>query len=283
MIMQLYIAARLMRLDKPVGIFLLLWPTLCALWIGGQQQPSIKIVVIFILGVVVMRSAGCVINDIADRHFDKYVARTKNRPLASGETTLKNAFILLALLLLVALFLVLQLNKFTIKLSLVGLLLAAIYPWMKRITHWPQVVLGAAFAWAIPMAFSAQTNNLPIICWILYVATLIWSVIYDTEYALVDQDDDKKIGIKSTAILFGRYTVLIVGLLQLIMIGLFISLGISLHYSFVYFASLTIASAMFIYQLYLIHTEIPTHCFKAFLNNQWVGMIIFLGVLFSSV
>ncbi|MGL5762845.1 MAG: 4-hydroxybenzoate octaprenyltransferase, partial [Plesiomonas shigelloides] len=206
---------RLMRMDRPIGTLLLLWPTLWALWLAAQGQPNWPVLLVFVLGVVVMRAAGCVINDYADRHFDGHVKRTANRPLPSGDVRPSEARWLFVALVALAFVLVLTLNSLTIVLSLVALALAAVYPFMKRFTHLPQLVLGVAFGWSIPMAFAAQMNLLPLSCWLLLLANICWTVAYDTQYAMVDRDDDLRIGIKSTAILFGRFDKLIIGLLQL--------------------------------------------------------------------
>jgi 4-hydroxybenzoate polyprenyltransferase len=258
---------RLMRLDKPIGILLLLWPTLWAVWTAGQGHPSLKI--IFTLGVIIMRSAGCVINDIADRNFDRHVARTKNRPLTSGEVTLKESIILFIGLLILALLLVLQLNKFTILLSFVALGLACLYPFTKRFLYYPQLFLGLAFGIAIPMAFASQLNYLPNICWVMYAVGILWPLMYDTEYAMVDREDDVKIKLKSTAVLLGHKDIYFIGLLQLIILFLLFMTG--LRYS------LIIISILFIYQQVLIKKRKSESCFKAFLNNQWVGLVLFLG------
>ncbi|PHM61892.1 4-hydroxybenzoate octaprenyltransferase [Xenorhabdus ishibashii] len=216
---------RLMRIDKPIGTLLLLWPTYWALWIATKGMPDLHIGLVFTLGVFFMRAAGCCINDFADRKFDGYVERTKSRPLPSGDVTEKESKILFATLILISFALVLTLNKMTIALSVVGLALAWIYPFVKRVSHLPQVVLGAAYGWSIPMAFSAVSESLPLECWLLFFANIIWSVIYDTQYAMVDRNDDLKIGVKSTAVLFGRFDKLIIGILQFIMLGILVLVG----------------------------------------------------------
>lgn len=269
----------LARLDKPIGIFLLLWPTLMALFIAGNGKPDSYVVMIFILGVIVMRSAGCVINDIADQEFDKLVLRTKSRPLAAEKITRREALILFLFLISIALVLVLQLNNYTIMLSTIGLALACFYPLMKRFTHLPQVVLGAAFGWAIPMAFAAVTESIPFYAWILFLANIFWTVAYDSLYAMVDREDDLLVGIKSTAILFGRYDRLIIGILQLCALTLFISLGGFLNYGIFYYIGIACASIFLIYQQYLIKEKVLTLCFKAFLNNNWFGLCILVGLL----
>ncbi len=270
---------RLMRLDKPVGIYLLLWPTLWAVWIAAEGHPSPWLVVVFITGVVLMRSAGCVINDYADRHIDDKVERTKDRPLASGQVTERQALVLFLLLALAAFGLVLTLNTLTMVLSIGGVLLAASYPFMKRYTQLPQAYLGAAFGWAVPMAFAAQTGTLPPQLWWLFLATLVWALIYDTIYAMVDREDDLKIGVKSTAILFGRYDRVIIGGLQILMLILMLIVGKSFALGAIYNASLVISALLMIYHQWLIRDRDRSNCFKAFLHNHWIGLVIFLGIL----
>jgi 4-hydroxybenzoate polyprenyltransferase len=269
---------RLMRADKPIGIYLLLWPTMWALLWAANGLPELDILFIFIAGVVLMRSAGCVINDYADRKVDGAVARTKSRPLVSGEVTAKEALQLFATLVIAAFILVLFLNWQTIALSFGALFLASLYPFMKRYTHLPQVFLGAAFSWAIPMAFMAIQQELPYWLWIVYAANLTWTVAYDTAYAMVDRDDDIKIGIKSTAILFGRHDVFAIGVLQAISLGLLLWVGVITELNMAYFASLAIVAGMFVYQLRLVITRQKELCFKAFLHNHWVGLVITCGV-----
>jgi 4-hydroxybenzoate polyprenyltransferase len=272
---------RLMRWHRPIGIFLLLWPTLWALWFAANGTPSAKLLMVFIAGVCVMRSAGCVINDFADRHFDAHVARTRERPLATGEIQPRAAIILFIAVCFIALILAAQLNAFTIKLSAIGLLLAIIYPFTKRITYWPQAVLGAAYGWSIPMAFAAVLNTVPAYAWLLYSAALFWTMAYDTLYAMVDRADDKKIGIKSTALLFGAYDRFWIGTLQLMVLVLLSYIGWLLRLKIMYFCSLLAALGLVIYQQYLIKNREPAQCFQAFLNNNWLGMVIFLGVFLS--
>jgi 4-hydroxybenzoate polyprenyltransferase len=267
-----------MRLDKPIGIYLLLWPTLWALWIAGEGHASIGNVVIFILGVIIMRSAGCVINDYADRHVDEHVKRTQNRPLAQKLITEKQALSLFAGLCISAFILVLFTNEFTIYLSFGGLVLASLYPFMKRYTHLPQVVLGAAFAWAVPMAFAAEQNTLPDVVWVIYIATLTWTVVYDTMYAMVDREDDLKVGIKSTAVLFGDADKLMIGALQMITLLSFILIGSSIKASWPYYLGVIVAAGLFIYHQWLIKDRDTEKCFKAFLHNHWVGAAIFIGL-----
>lgn len=271
----------LMRMDKPVGIYLLLWPTLWALWLASLGMPKVDVLVIFVLGVVVMRAAGCVINDIADRKIDGHVKRTQARPLISGVITVKQAWLCFFGLLLIALLLVLQLNIQTVYLSFVAVLLASMYPFMKRYTQLPQVVLGAAFSWAIPMAFMSVNQHLPSWIWWLYLANLAWTVAYDTQYAMVDRDDDLKIGVKSTAILFGRYDRLWIGVLQLITIGCFVIIGTLLQLPWPFWGGAGCMALMFIYHQRLLKTPTREACFKAFIQNHWGGLAIWLGLVFS--
>ncbi|MCK5875743.1 MAG: 4-hydroxybenzoate octaprenyltransferase [Alcanivoracaceae bacterium] len=270
---------QLMRLDRPVGTLLLLWPTLWAVWIAGNGSPSVRTVIVFTLGVIVMRAAGCVINDFADRNIDGHVKRTEARPLATGALSGKQALMLFAGLAAVAFVLVLFLNTFTILLSFGGLALAVLYPFMKRYTHLPQVVLGAAFSWAIPMAFAAETDSLPAIAWLLYTANLLWTVAYDTEYAMVDRDDDLKIGVKSTAILFGEMDRLMIGALQGMALFALWLLGRQLGFGGFWLAGLGVAAGLFVYQHWLMRERSRDGCFQAFLNNQWVGLAVFAGLL----
>lgn len=273
--------SRLMRIDRPIGSLLLLWPTYWALWIAAQGSPSLHILIVFTAGVFLMRAAGCVINDFADRHFDGHVERTKHRPLPSGDVTEKEAKILFAALVGLSFLLVLTLNTMTIWLSVAGLALAWIYPFVKRVSHLPQVVLGAAFGWSIPMGFSAVSESLPLVCWLLFLVNIIWSVIYDTQYAMVDRNDDLKIGVKSTAILFGQYDKRIIGLLQVVMIGLLVVIGVLANLGLVYYGSLVLAAALFVYQQQLMVNRERAPCFKAFMNNNYVGFILFIGMVIS--
>jgi 4-hydroxybenzoate polyprenyltransferase len=268
----------LIRLHRPIGIFLLMWPALWALWLAGFGQPPWLVVVVFVFGVILMRSAGCAINDYADRNFDGHVTRTKERPLASGLVQPREALAVFIVLCLAAFVLELLLNWQTIALSVVALGLAVVYPFMKRYTHMPQVFLGAAFGWAVPMAFMAIQESVPPAAWLLFVATVIWALIYDTQYAMVDREDDLRIGIKSTAILFGRYDRLWVAGLQLLMLGLLILVGLLSDLNQWYFSSLAIAAMLSIYQQVLMWHRDPARCFAAFLNNNYFGMIIFIGV-----
>jgi len=276
---RLPIFIQLMRLDKPVGIYLLLWPTLCALWIAGDGHPSLSNLIIFVLGVVVMRSAGCVINDYADRHVDAHVERTQNRPLAQKVISSKQALMLFAGLCAFAFILVLFTNEFTIYLSFGGLLLASLYPFMKRYTHLPQVVLGAAFAWAVPMAFAAEQNQLPDVVWLLYIATVTWTVAYDTQYAMVDREDDLKIGVKSTAILFGDADKMIIGVLQGFTLLSWLMVASKIEASWPIYLSIAMCGGLFIYHQKLIKNREREACFKAFLNNHWVGACMFGGLI----
>ncbi len=270
---------QLMRLDKPIGSFLLLWPTLWALFLASNGMPDVKILFIFILGVVFMRSAGCVINDYADRHIDGKVKRTSQRPLAIGAVSEKEAKILFVLLILLSFFLVLQLNLYAIALSVAAAVLAFIYPFMKRYTHLPQLFLGAAFGWSIPMAYGATAASLPLSCWLLFLANLAWTIAYDTQYAMVDRDDDLRIGVKSTAILFAEYDNKIIALLQIATLAILVYLGVEQQLSNGYFIGLLPALACFIYQCRLTKRRTRKECFKAFLNNNYVGMWIFIAIL----
>lgn len=270
---------QLTRMNRPIGILLLLWPTLTALWIAAGGLPDFKILLIFIAGVVLMRAAGCAINDFADRHIDGQVWRTENRPLATGALTAKQAVLTFVVLALIAFMLVLLLNSFTIALSLVAVLLAAVYPFMKRFTYLPQLVLGMAFGWAIPMAFAAQTNALPAIVWWLFVANIIWTTMYDTFYAMADREDDLQAGVKSTAILFGQKDLLIQGLLQLGYLLILLFIGWQLQFGMLFYIGLAIAAALFVYQLWLSKDRERHACLKAFLNNNWVGAVIFISIV----
>ncbi|WP_407657522.1 4-hydroxybenzoate octaprenyltransferase [Limnobaculum xujianqingii] len=272
---------RLMRINKPIGALLLLWPTLWALWLAGKETPNVYILLIFIIGVFLMRAAGCVINDFADRHFDGHVERTRNRPLPSGAVTEKESKVLFLSLVTISFLLVLTLNRLTILLSVAAVILAWIYPFMKRFTHLPQVILGMAFGWSIPMAYAAVSDALPLSCWLLLLANIFWTVAYDTQYAMVDRNDDLKIGIKSTAILFGRHDKLIIGLLQLGTVLILCLIGYLNNLSSLFYWSLLLASALFVYQQNLIYQRERDKCFRAFMNNNCVGFVIFLGFLMS--
>jgi len=266
------------RADKPIGTYLLLWPTYWALWIAGDGFPTLHWLVVFTLGVFVMRSAGCVINDWADRKVDGQVKRTQNRPLVSGLLTPNDALSLFGVLIGIALGLVLTLSWYTIQLSVVAVLLAASYPFMKRYTQLPQVVLGAAFSWGMIMAFSEGMGEIPAIAWLLFSANLLWTVAYDTMYAMVDRDDDLQIGVKSTAILFGRHDKRIILLLQLATLALLMSVGEMLAFGWPYQLSLIVAAGFFCYQQVLIVNRDREKCFAAFLNNHYVGLVVFIGI-----
>ncbi|WP_460234989.1 4-hydroxybenzoate octaprenyltransferase [Aurantivibrio plasticivorans] len=269
---------RLMRFDRPIGTLLLLWPTLWSLWIAAGGLPSIKNLVIFVVGTIIMRAAGCVINDYADRHFDGHVERTQHRPLAKKEVSEKAALTLFAVLCLLAFGLVLLTNSLTIKLSLGGVALAICYPFMKRHTYLPQVVLGAAFSWAIVMAFAAERGELPPEVWLIYTANLLWTVVYDTFYAMVDRRDDLKVGIKSTAILFGTNDRAITAGLQLLTCFALLLVGQRFEMGIAYFVGVGLAALLFWYQQWLIKFRNRNDCFRAFLNNNWVGAVIFAGI-----
>ena len=271
-----YIA--LMRLDKPIGIYLLLWPTLWALWLAAHGLPDLRVLAIFVIGVVLMRSAGCVINDYADRHFDGAVARTRDRPLAAGRISGREALTLFAALTCASFVLVLFTNTLTISLSFAGAALAAGYPFAKRFTHLPQVVLGAAFGWCIPMAYAAQANALTMEAWLLFVANLCWTVAYDTEYAIVDRDDDLRIGIKSTAILFGSYDRAAIGALQFMSLMLLAYCGVRAQLHWPFHLSLVGAAVLFGYQQWLIRANDRDACFVAFKHNHFVGATVFIGI-----
>ncbi len=270
---------QLIRFDKPIGTLLLLWPTLWALWIAGAGHPDLRITLIFVAGTFLMRSAGCIVNDVADRHFDGAVSRTHRRPLVTGAVTVGEALAFAALLSLLAFALVLMTNPATVAMSFMAVALAATYPYMKRHTHLPQVVLGMAFSWGIPMAFMAQLGQLPPGLWLLYLGNLLWTVAYDTEYAMVDRDDDLKIGIKSTAILFGAQDRRMIAALQ---VGALVSLylaGWSFGLGPAWEAGLVVAAGLFLYQQGLIRERRPDDCFRAFRNNNWVGLAVFAGAV----
>ncbi len=272
---------QLMRFDRPIGTLLLLWPALWALWIAGQGKPKPLVLAVIMLGVVLMRAAGCVINDYADREFDPHVERTRSRPIAAGLVTPHEALALFVVLCLIAFAAVLSLNALTIALSIPGALLAASYPFMKRYTYLPQAYLGMAFGWAVPMSFAAQTNSIPPIAWELYLATILWALIYDTMYAMVDRDDDWKIGVKSTAILFGDLDRILIAMLQVFMLLILLGIGRQLALGWAYFVGLTVAAALSLYQQVLIRRRTKPECLRAFLNNQWVGAAIFAGLAFA--
>ena len=269
---------RLMRLHKPIGIFLLLWPTLWALLIAGNGEPDLEVLLIFVAGVVLMRSAGCVINDYADRFIDRHVERTRDRPLAAKRVSSAEALFIFVLLCGAAFLLVLLLNPLTVLLSFVGIALATSYPFMKRLTHLPQVYLGVTFGWAIPMVFAAQTNTVPPIAWLIFTATVLWATAYDTMYAMVDRDDDIALGMKSTAILFGDMDRQIIALIQIMLLLCLVMIGRQIEFGMYYYAGIIIAAGLASYQQYLIRYRDREGCFSAFLNNNWFGAVVFLGI-----
>lgn len=268
----------LTRLNRPIGIYLLLWPTLWALWIAAEGFPRPGVFVVFVLGVILMRSAGCVINDYADRSFDPHVKRTLDRPIAAGRVTAREALILFGVLCTLAFALVLFMNTTTILLSFAGAALAAVYPFMKRHTYLPQVVLGAAFGWAIPMAFAAQTGTVPAVAWIVFIANVLWATAYDTMYAMVDRDDDLKIGVRSTAILFGDMDKVIIGVIQGLMMLALLMAGKQAHMGVWYYTGLILSSGFLGYQQFLIRNRKRQKCLQAFLNNHWFGLVVFIGI-----
>lgn len=272
---------RLMRFDRPIGILLLLWPTLWALWLASHGFPDKRILLIFIIGVVVMRAAGCIINDYADRNFDGKVLRTRGRPLVNGEVSVVGALLLFSLLCLVALLLVIQLNLLAIIYSIPALFLTLFYPFAKRFIAVPQVVLGVTFAWSIPMAYAATQDSVPHIAWLLLLATFFWILAYDTEYALSDREDDIKIGIKSSAVFFGRFAQVWIGISQLCMLSVLFLMGLLQKFSPIFYLSLLIALAFMIFQQVLIAGVQRERCLQAFLNNNWVGATIFLAFLLA--
>lgn len=269
----------LARFDKPIGILILLWPALWALWLASSGSPDLLVLTVICCGVVLMRAAGCVINDYADRDLDPHVERTKLRPIAAGKVKPKEAQVVFAILCLTAFALVLLLNTYTILLSFGGVFLAASYPFMKRYTQLPQAYLGIAFGWAVPMSFAAQSNEIPLVAWLLYLATALWALVYDTMYAMVDKEDDLKIGIKSTAILFGDKEREIMAVLQIIIMLLMIQIGRLQNLSWIYYVTLACASLFFVYQQKLIFHRDKQSCFKAFLNSNWFGLTIFVGLV----
>lgn len=268
-----------MRLDRPIGIYLLLWPTLWALWLAAEGRPYPWLLAVFIGGVVLMRSAGCVLNDLADRNIDGHVRRTRQRPLPAGKVKPRQALLLAIVLLLLALLLVLTTNTLTIQLAVIAALLAATYPFMKRYTYVPQVHLGLAFGWSVPMAFATQINALPPIAWLTLIATVLWAVAYDTMYAMVDREDDIEIGVKSTAILFGDEDRLIIGIIQIMLLGVLLLIGSKAELGGMYYVGLAAATILGIYQQFLIRNREPAQCLQAFLNNHWLGAAVFTGLL----
>ncbi len=277
MMLERYI--RLTRINRPIGIFLVLWPALWSLWLATEGWPDVKLIIIFTLGCIMMRSAGCVINDYADRDIDGEVQRTRERPLATGEIKPVQALMLFAVLSVLSFCLTLLTNALTVKLALVGALLAVIYPFSKRFTHLPQVFLGAAFAWAVPMAFAAQAGTVPASAWLVYVLVVLWAVIYDTFYAMVDREDDLKIGVRSTAVLFGELDRIMTATLQALMLLGLLLMGGRFDLGAAYYGSVAVAGALFAYQQFLIRTRARDLCFKAFLNNNWVGLAILCGIV----
>ena len=272
--------ARLARLDRPIGIWLLLWPVLWALWIAGAGRPSPKVLLVFVLGVFTMRAAGCVINDLADRNIDPRIRRTRQRPLAARRVTPHEAVVLFVLLSAAALWLVLQLNALTVRLSLVGAALTISYPFVKRFFPLPQLYLGISFGgWGVPMAFAAQTAGVPRIAWLIFIAAVIWAVIYDTLYAMVDREDDLKIGVHSTTIAFADMDRVMIGILQLLMLAALVLVGRTLHFGHWYHGGLAVAAATFLYQQWLIRQRDPQRCLQGFLNNNYTGIAIFAGIL----
>lgn len=270
--------AKLTRLHRPIGILLLLWPVLWALWIASEGEPAFNILLIFLIGTLLMRSAGCVINDYADRNYDKHVERTRDRPLATGTVTEFEALVLFTVLISIAALLVLLTNRLTIILAGAGALLAITYPFAKRLTYLAQLHLGAAFGWAIPMAFAATTNTLPPLAWLIFCAAILWAIIYDTEYAMVDREDDMKLGLKSTAILFGDSDRLIIGFLQAIMLINLILIGNQGEMRWPYYLAIGTSAGLFVRQQYLLRERSRRGCFAAFMNNNWVGGVIFAGI-----
>lgn len=276
---RLYHYALLVRLDKPIGIFLLLWPTLWALWIAAAGTPKISVVIVILLGAITMRSAGCAINDFADRNIDPHVKRTQQRPLARGTVSPKEAFMVFAFLALVSFGLVLLLNPLAVKLACIGILLVLIYPFMKRYTFMPQAFLGITFGLGVPIAYAAQAGELSKITWLLYIITALWILAFDTVYAMVDREDDLRLGVKSTAILFGEADVIITTSIQgFVLLGLTL-LGYQLQFSIWYFGGVLIATTLAGYQFFLIRNRQAAQCFKAFLSNNYFGMAIFIGIL----
>ncbi|WP_353177892.1 4-hydroxybenzoate octaprenyltransferase [Salinisphaera sp. T5B8] len=270
---------RLTRLHKPIGIFLVVWPMLWALWLAAGGVPDLWVLCVFVLGAILMRSAGCVINDFADRKIDGHVKRTRERPLATGEVSSREALVLFAVLCLAAFALVLTLNGLTIAMAFVGAGLAVLYPFTKRMTHWPQMFLGAAFGWAVPMAFAAQAGGVPWGGWLLFAATLIWALVYDTFYAMVDRDDDLKIGVKSTAILWGRYDRAVIGVFQLLFFALLIGVGRAFELGGLYYLGLTCGALMALYHQWLARNRDRDACFRVFMQHNILGGVIFAGVV----
>jgi 4-hydroxybenzoate polyprenyltransferase len=274
----------LARFNRPVGTWLLLWPALWALWIAGEGAPDPKVLGVFVLGVIVMRAAGCVINDFADRDIDPHVRRTRDRPIAARRVSPVEALVLFIVLLAIALFLVTFLNLLTIKLAFIGAGLTVSYPFVKRVFPMPQLYLGISFGgWSVPMAFAAETGQLPRVAWVLYIAAVVWAAIYDTIYAMIDREDDLKIGVKSSAILFADMDKFLILVMQAMMIFALVLAGQSMHFSEWYYGGLAAAALLFIYQQWLIRNREPAGCLRAFINNQYVGMVIFVGILLQYI
>jgi 4-hydroxybenzoate polyprenyltransferase len=272
--------AQLMRLDRPIGTWLLLWPALWALWVAGAGRPEPKVLVVFVLGVFVMRAAGCVINDFADRDIDPHIRRTRDRPLAARRVSPLEALVLFGILNLLALYLVTRLDPFTIKLAVVGAALTVSYPFLKRFFPLPQLYLGISFGgWSVLMAFAAQSGALPRVAWVLYVAAVLWAAIYDTIYAMVDREDDLKIGVRSSAILFADMDRFLIGVMQVMMIYALTLVGHNMEFGDWYYAGVTAAAVLFLWQQWLIRRREPAGCLRAFLNNQYVGLVLFVGIL----
>ena len=272
---------KLTRMDKPIGALLLLWPTLWALWLAFEGFPSLHLFLVFSLGVFLTRSAGCIVNDYADKNYDLHVKRTRDRPITSGKISTREAMLVALVLVSIAFILVLTTNAFTVKLSFVAVLLAMLYPYMKRVTYLPQFILGLAFSWGIPMVFAAQREEIPSLAWLLFIANLLWVVIFDTIYAMVDRDDDLVIGIKSTAILLGDADTVFIGILQFMMLLVLIMIGIQINAKLIYYSFMIPVTGFMIYHQYLIRDRQPEKCFNAFLSNNWLGMSIFGGFLFN--
>ncbi len=275
---QLRNYGRLMRLDKPIGIWLLLWPTLWALWVAGEGTPDQGLFVVFVVGVIVMRSAGCVLNDYADRKIDPYVERTRTRPIASGAVAPLEALTLFAALGLIAIGLATMLNRPARMLAIVAAVLTVVYPFIKRYVSVPQFVLGAAFGWAVPMAFAAQTGRIPELAWLMFGTAMVWAVIYDTFYAMVDREDDKKIGVKSTAILFGEADLFVIAGLQILMLAALVLVGYRAGLGAWYYLSVVVAAALMGWHQWLARDRKPEGCFRAFLHNHLIGMAVFIGI-----
>jgi 4-hydroxybenzoate polyprenyltransferase len=276
--------AHLARLDRPIGTWLLLWPALWALWVAGAGRPEPRVLILFVLGVVVMRAAGCVVNDFADRDIDPHVRRTRDRPLAARRVAPAEALVLFGALIAIALILVTRLNELTVKLAFIGALLTISYPFVKRVFPMPQLYLGISFGgWSVPMAFAAQTGVLPRVCWLLYIAAVIWAALYDTIYAMIDREDDLRIGVKSSAILFADMDRFLIGVMQLMMLLSLVLAGHSMHFGGWYQAGVLAAAILFLWQQWLIRKREPAGCLRAFLNNQYVGLAVFVGILLEYV